>query len=120
MKQSAARCNSTRKDINLLVRRNLVGLIALVLLGFAAVVCLYRPMAMYQAAALVGLRMGLVLGAFWLAWPDLHRLPRWVWFALPIGLLVVVYAKGVLVYAAPILIVATLGYLVFRRLRRSL
>ena len=24
----------------------------------------------------MGLRIGLVLGAFWLAWPDLHRLPR--------------------------------------------
>lgn len=66
----------------------------------------------------MGLRVAMVLGAFWLAWPDLQRLPRWAWFALPIGLLAVVFARGVLIYAAPALVVATAVYLIYRRLRR--
>ena len=52
------------------------------------------PLAPYQAAGDMGLRVGLVLGVFWLAWPDLHRLPRWVWYVLPIGVVALIYAKG--------------------------
>jgi hypothetical protein len=95
-----------------------LGLVALGLFGFAAIACLSPSLASYQPAALVGLRTALVLGAFWLAWPDLQRLPRWVWFALPIGLIAAVFARGVFIFAAPLLLVAMAAYLFYRRLRR--
>jgi hypothetical protein len=67
----------------------------------------------------MGLRIGLVLGAFWLAWPDLHRLPSWVWCVLPIGLVLVIYAKGILVFLIPAFVAATIFYLLYRRVWRS-
>ena len=41
------------------------------------------------------------IGPFWLAWPDLHRLPPWTWYALPIGLVALVYLKGALGLSDP-------------------
>jgi len=93
-------------------------MIALASFSFAAIVWLCPPLAGYQPAALAGLRVGIVLGVFWLAWPDVERLPRWIGFALPVGLIIVVYARGVLVYAVPLLAAALAVYLVYRRLRR--
>jgi hypothetical protein len=100
------------------MRRHLAGIIALVLVGLAGVVCLYPPLEDYRAAAFVALRVGIVMGVLWLAWPDLNRLPRWAWFALPIGLIALIYARPIVVYALPVLVVATAVYLIYRRLRR--
>jgi hypothetical protein len=101
-----------------LARRNLLGLIALVLLGLAAVFCFYRPLAGYQTAGGLLLRVGMVMSVLWLAWPDLNRMPGWFWFALPIGLLAVLYLKGILVYILPALAGLLLVYLFYRKLRR--
>jgi hypothetical protein len=60
----------------------------------------------------------MVLGVLWLALPDLDRLPRWFWFALPVGIVVITYARGAFLYAAPLLAVALAAYLVYRRLRK--
>jgi hypothetical protein len=101
------------------VRRHLLGLITLASFAWAAILSWYHPLARYQAAGAIGLRIGLVLGAFWLAWPELHRLPRWVWYVLPIGLVLLICARNVLAYLAPALAVATVLYLLYRRLWRS-
>ncbi len=101
------------------MRRHLLGLIALASLASAAIVRCCPPLAPYQAAGDMGLRIGLVLGALWLAWPDLHRLPPWAWYALPIGLVALVYLKGVLVFLIPALAMATTLYLLYRKLWRS-
>ncbi len=97
------------------MRRHILGLIALALLGLATIVCLLPPLADYQVLALGGLRVGIVLGVLWLAWPDLNRLPRWAWFALPIGLIAVIYARSVLIFAAPLVGAAIVVYLLYRR-----
>jgi hypothetical protein len=101
------------------VRRKLLGLIALGFFAIAVIVSVYPPLMTYQAAGLMGLRIGMLLGVLWLAWSDLGRLPRWLWFAVPIGIVVIVYARGVLVYAAPLLATVLAVYLLYRRLRRS-
>jgi hypothetical protein len=100
------------------MRRHLAGLIAFTLFCVAAVVCTYPPLEGYEPTALAGLRVGIVLGVLWLAWPDLDRLPRWAWFVLPVGLIALIYAKVAVVYALPMLIAATAAYLFYRRLRR--
>ena len=61
----------------------------------------------------------LVLGVFWLAWPDLHRLPRWVWYVLPIGFVVLIYARGFLVFLIPALAMAAIFYMLYRKVWRS-
>ena len=115
---AATGSSSCERDISLLARRHILGLIALALLAFGAIACLCPPLADYQVLALGGLRVGIVLGVFWLAWPDLIRQPRWVWFALPIGLIAVVFARGILIFAAPLLAATLAVYLLYRRLRR--
>jgi hypothetical protein len=84
----------------------------------SAIVCLYPHLVTYQAAGLMGIRIGMVLGVLWLAWPDLDRLPRWLWFAVPIAIVALVYARGALVYAAPLVATGLAVYLLYRRLRR--
>jgi hypothetical protein len=109
----------SEKELRPLVRRNLLGLIALVLLGMATAVCLYPRLATYQAAGFMGMRIGMVLGVLWLAWPDLSRLPGWSWLVLPIGLVLLTYARSVFLYAFPLFAAALAVYLVYRKLRRS-
>jgi hypothetical protein len=53
-----------------------MGLAALSVLAIAVVLWWSRP---YDAtAAIIFLRSAIVLGAIWLAWPDLVRIPRWM------------------------------------------
>ena len=66
----------------------------------------------------LGLRMGLILGALWLAWPDLHRLPKWVWYILPVAVVVLLYARALLVYLIPAFAVVAVSYMLYRRLWR--
>jgi len=94
-------------------------LIALASFASAAITCCYPPLASYQPAAGIGLRIGSVLGVLWLAWPDLHRLPSWVWYALPIGLVMLIYARGYLVLLFPAFVVAMSLYLLYRKVWRS-
>ena len=101
------------------MRRHLLGLIALVSLLLAAVLSGYPPLADYQTVGAMSLRVGLVLGAVWLAWPDLHRLPAWVWYILPIGFAALIYARGILVFLFPALAIAMAAYLLYRKLWRS-
>jgi hypothetical protein len=101
------------------VRRHILGLLALASLVSALVIDNCPPLESYRAAGSMGLRIGMVLGVLWLAWPDLHRLPRWAWYVLPIGLFVLIRARVYLVFLLPPLAVATVLYLLYRKVRRS-
>jgi hypothetical protein len=101
------------------VRRHLLGLIALASLAVAVVTTFCPPLEYYQPAGAMGLRIGLVLGVLWLAWPDLHRLPAWAWYVLPFGLVGLIYLKSLLVYLLPILAVTTVTYILYLKIWRS-
>jgi len=101
------------------VRRHLLGLVTLASFVLAAIVSWYPPLANYPMIRDMGLRVGLILGAFWLAWPDLHRLPRWVWYVLPIGFMVLIYARIYLIFLIPLFAVATFLHILYRRIRRK-
>jgi hypothetical protein len=101
------------------VRRHILGLVTLASFALAAITSWYAPLAPYQPLAAMALRFGLVLGVFWLAWPDLHRLPRWLWYALPIGLVVVFFARAYLFLLLPTFVVALGLYLFYRKVWRS-
>ena len=101
------------------MRRHTLGLIVLASFAWAAIPCWYHPLERYQAAGDMGLRVGLVLGALWLAWPDLHRLPDWVWYVLPIVGLALIFAKAYLAYLFPGLLAIMAFYLLYRKICRS-
>ncbi|MDO5580363.1 MAG: hypothetical protein Q4G69_04470 [Planctomycetia bacterium] len=48
-------------------------------------------------------RFGLIMLALWLAWPELERLPRWIFFALPFVIVVGVWRPILLIYLLPLL-----------------
>jgi len=88
------------------VRHHLIGIIALLLL-LGALASLIWPLAGSFGAQLPGacLRVGAVVGAWWLAYNELRRVPAWLWIAL-LSVAVVVAAKPrVAVFAIPIILV---------------
>jgi hypothetical protein len=101
------------------VRRHVLGLIALASLIISAVICFFPPFAQYQAAGAIGLKVGLMLGVFWLAWPDLYRLPRWAWYGIPLGVVALYFARSMLIYLAPLLAAAIAAYVFYRRFWRA-
>jgi hypothetical protein len=101
------------------VRRHALGILALASLIWGAIFWFYPPLEPYKAAAGPGLRMGLLLIVFWLAWPDLDRLPRWAWYVMPFALLGLVYAKNILIYLGPVLAAALAAYVLYRKIWRA-
>jgi hypothetical protein len=86
------------------VRRHLIGIIALLsLLG--AVTFWVWPQGASDGALPSGLCKGGVLAAIvWLAYPDVRRIPAWLWSVL-LGILVVVAIRPKMVFfAIPIII----------------
>lgn len=72
-------------------RRHAVGGLAIVFLAAGIGLWLF-PIhgAGYEQAWSIGLRIGVVLGLYWLAYPEIQRLPGWLWLVVPLVLLAVV------------------------------
>jgi len=73
------------------MHRPTVGILALAVLGLGAVLSLLGTEDGYQAWGSGLLRVGLALGALWLALPELKRLP--VWMLISVAVLLVVLAR---------------------------
>ena len=54
----------------------------------------------------VGVRAGLVLGALWLALPNIRRAPRWLLYAVGVLAVVLIVRPRLLLYALPVAAVA--------------
>ncbi|NOY29359.1 MAG: hypothetical protein GXP28_04035 [Planctomycetes bacterium] len=96
------------------MRRTLLGILALVFLMTAGGIFL-RGLAHESTLALsVCLRMGLVLGAMWLAYEQVHeiirRTPPWVMGGAALGLLVVVVRPRAIIAVGPLLVSAAALY----------
>jgi len=79
------------------VNRKLVGILALVCLGSAAVLFLgFRDQASWQLWQAAFTRVGIVMSAFWLAMPSRHREAAWANLSPTtlIGLFVTIIAAG--------------------------
>ena len=72
-------------------RRHAVGIVAIVFLAAGVGLWLF-PLhgAGYEQAWSIGLRIGAVLGLYWLAYPEIQRVPGWLWFVVPLELLAAV------------------------------
>ena len=47
-------------------------------------------------------RVGIFLLFLWMAWPELERLPRWVYFVMPIMIIVAVWRPQMLIIVVPL------------------
>ena len=84
-----------------MARRTKLGLLALVLFALAGVLWMFEassPLATEGWGAC--LRVGIILGAFWLAYPDLVRLPVWLLPALIVIVLAAIRWK-IFLFAVP-------------------
>ncbi|MEX0937292.1 MAG: hypothetical protein WDZ59_05475 [Pirellulales bacterium] len=80
------------------MHRTTVGITAAVLLSTAAVLAVWQPTGWdgHQPMLAACLRVGLVLGALWLAHPQLSRMPSWL-FGVAVALAVVVALRPKLI-----------------------
>lgn len=87
------------------MRRPMIGIIALVLLT-AAVVLAVRPLDWggHQALLAACVRVGAVMTALWLAYPQVSRLPKWIVPTVLIAAIVVAIRPKLIVIAVPLLV----------------
>jgi hypothetical protein len=93
------------------MKRSLLGLIALVSLLVGVGLLVLAPRDPNNTALSVAggmIRVGLVLGSLWLAWPSitgmLSRTPKWILTAAVIGVIVCVVRPQLLLIVVPILL----------------
>ncbi len=87
------------------MRRHPIGIIAVVLLCGAAVLWLWPPVeGGYPALEAAFWRVGAVMALLWLAYPDLHRLPAWLWGVLPLLFILLALRPRWFIYLIPVLL----------------
>lgn len=63
------------------------------------------------------LRGGLVMSVFWLAWPEVEKLPKWIFLALPFAAIIAIWRPMLLIYLIPIyFIVKIINFVLFELL----
>ncbi|MGD0897084.1 MAG: hypothetical protein ABR915_04565 [Thermoguttaceae bacterium] len=87
------------------MRRHILGILALLLLAAAAVLALWPGAGGCQQFELFCWRLGTVLAVWWLAYPDLRRLPAWLLGALPVVAIVLVWRPRYVLLVIPVLVV---------------
>jgi len=87
------------------IRRHLIGLLGILLLCSGLVLTLARPswegMESFRAAAL---RLGPFLVVIWLGFPQLQRLPSWLFWTFPVLLLVLAFRPRWFLVLLPLLL----------------
>lgn len=81
-----------------------IGLIAVILLAAGIIVSLQANESLHGAGG-ASLRVGVVMGIWWLAYPQAQRVPLWLSVACAITLFVVMRRPKLLVVAIPLLAV---------------
>lgn len=83
------------------MHRPTLGFISLALLVGGVILTLRPPNGDTYLGA-VGLRSGLVLGALWLALPNLRRVPRWLLYALAVLAAVLIVRPRLFLWSLPV------------------
>ncbi len=92
------------------MRRRIIGIMAVALLALGLMIWICRP---GEQGSLVQLeaacwRIGGCLAVLWLAYPDLGKIPRWIWIALPVLILVMARWPRLFFIIVPLLILYAL------------
>jgi hypothetical protein len=85
------------------MRRVVLGILAIAFVGGGVAAYYFGWFEDSYAIGAGAIRIGLVLGAFWLAWPQLARIPWWFVQAGLVGTLVVAVRPKAAVLVLPIL-----------------
>ena len=85
----------------MVVHRPTLGVISLVLL-IAGVILMLRPPNGDMYLGAVGVRSGLVLGALWLALPNIRRAPRWLLYAVTVVAAVLIVRPRLFLWSLPV------------------
>lgn len=85
-------------------RRPLIGILAVALLAIAAVLLARGSGSEYQAAGSACLRVGVLLAAVWLAYPQLEKIPTWIFGTALTGLMLVVVRPQLALVIVPALL----------------
>ena len=91
-----------KRNETLCIRRHIVGLITLALLIAAVTMWLVPSLEGFAAFCW---RLGAIFGAWWLAYPDLNRLPGWLLAIVPVLIVVLVKWPRYFLFLVPVLIV---------------
>lgn len=88
------------------MRRHIIGIFALLLL-IGSGIFLFNPEAGEKLTPLMAacFRLTPVLILLWLAYPELERMPWWIWLVVPGTLLVLAWRPKLIPIALPILII---------------
>ncbi len=93
------------------MRRHLIGVIALVLLSGSGILLLWpQTGGSHQVVLAACMRIGAVMAALWLAYPQLSQLPQWL-FAVALGVVLVAAIRPrpqILLMAVPVVILIVL------------
>lgn len=93
------------------MHRHILGIVALLLLlsGILGLMLGFSVNSQAGMAAGVGIRAGLVLGALWMAYPQLMQLlkhaPKWIYGLGVLLAMVVVFGRNSLVFVVPALVI---------------
>ena len=91
------------------MHRPTLGVISLILIIGGGILML-RPIDGDSYLGAIGMRSGLVLGAVWLALPNIRRMPHWLLYALAVLAAVLIVRPRLVLYAFPVAaVVAILG-----------
>ena len=86
-------------------RRWVLGVLAALLLVTGAFTVYAEPWGgEAKAMGAACLRVGIVLGATWLALPELERIPKWMFVSLLVAVVIVVWRPPTIVIVAPALL----------------
>jgi len=87
------------------MRRHLIGILSIILLIGAALLQ-FSPCEGQGARMLLATcwRLGPVLAVLWLAYPEVERMPPWIWFLVPGIIAVLVWKPRLLFIAVPVLL----------------
>ena len=87
------------------MQRHVIGSIAVLLFLGAVAFWIWPPgEAVYQQLEAACWRLGALMGAWWLAYPQVKHTPAWLWGAIPLVILVLAVRPRWLIVAVPILI----------------
>jgi len=87
------------------MRRNIIGILALLLLVGGVLFWIWPPATGYQQFEAACWRIGAILAVVWLAYDDVLRLPGWILAFLPVLIIILAKWPRWIVVAIPVLVV---------------
>jgi len=86
------------------MRRLAFGILALIFIAIGVYFGFQPPDGIEQWLHAVLIRIGLVLGAAWLAYPELSCIPKWLYGVLAVAIVIVMIRPKLIIIVAPVVV----------------